>query len=43
MPAAVRAAIRHALVSEGGMSEDEAQEFVVKMEKDGRLIEECWS
>ncbi|KAI0819807.1 riboflavin synthase domain-like protein, partial [Trametes gibbosa] len=43
MPAAVRAAIQHALVSEGGMSVHGAQDFVVKMEKDGRLIEECWS
>ncbi|KAI0363943.1 riboflavin synthase domain-like protein [Pilatotrama ljubarskyi] len=43
MPAAVRAAIRHALQSEGGMTEEDAKEYVVKMEKEGRLIEECWS
>ncbi|KAI0776652.1 riboflavin synthase domain-like protein [Trametes elegans] len=43
MPAAVRAAIRHALVSEGRMEEQDALEYVAKMEKEGRLIEECWS
>lgn len=43
MPAAVREAIQHALVSEGRMSEEDAKEYVVRMEKEGRLIEECWS
>ncbi|OJT11116.1 NADPH-dependent diflavin oxidoreductase 1 [Trametes pubescens] len=43
MPAAVREAIQYALVSEGGMSEEDATEYVVRMEKEGRLIEECWS
>ncbi|KAI0632697.1 riboflavin synthase domain-like protein [Trametes polyzona] len=43
MPAAVRAAIQYALVSVGKMSEEDAKEYVVNMEKEGRLIEECWS
>lgn len=43
MPAAVREAIQRALVSEGRMSEEDAKEYVVRMEKEGRLIEECWS
>ncbi|KAI0640980.1 riboflavin synthase domain-like protein [Trametes meyenii] len=43
MPAAVRAAIQHALVSQGGMEDEAAKEYIVRMEKEGRLIEECWS
>ncbi|CDO69942.1 hypothetical protein BN946_scf184836.g16 [Trametes cinnabarina] len=43
MPAAVRAAIQDALVSKGGKTEDSAKEYIVKIEKEGRLIEECWS
>lgn len=43
MPAAVREAIQYALVSEGRMLEEDAKEYVVRMEKEGRLIEECWS
>ncbi|KZP05434.1 riboflavin synthase domain-like protein, partial [Athelia psychrophila] len=43
MPAAVKAAVRGAVEAYGKMSEDEAKEFVGKMESDGKLIEECWS
>lgn len=43
MPAAVKAAVRGAAEAHGKMSEDEAKEFVEKMERDGKLIEECWS
>ena len=43
MPAAVRAAIAHAVRTEGGRTEEEAKEYVAGMEREGRLIEECWS
>ena len=43
MPAAVRAAIAHAMRTEGGRTEEEAKEYVAGMEREGRLIEECWS
>ncbi|THH17031.1 hypothetical protein EW146_g3703 [Bondarzewia mesenterica] len=43
MPAGVRGAIIKAAQSEGGMGEEEARVFVSRMEKDGRLMEECWS
>lgn len=43
MPAAVKGAVRGAAEAHGNMSEDEAKEFVGKMESDGKLIEECWS
>lgn len=43
MPAAVRAAIQQVIVNEGGKTEEEAKEYIVKMEREGRLTEECWS
>ena len=43
MPAAVRAAIAHAIQTHGGRTEEEAKEYVAKMEREGRLVEECWS
>ena len=43
MPAAVRAAITHAVQTEGGRTEEDAKEYVAKMEREGRLVEECWS
>ena len=43
MPAAVRAAIAHAVQAEGGRTKEEAKEYVAQMEREGRLIEECWS
>jgi sulfite reductase alpha subunit-like flavoprotein len=43
MPAGVKQAIRGAAQKYGGKTEDEARDFVIKMEKEGRLIEECWS
>jgi sulfite reductase alpha subunit-like flavoprotein len=43
MPAGVKQAIREAAQKYGGKTEDEARDFVIKMEKEGRLIEECWS
>ncbi len=43
MPAAVRAAIAHAVETVGGREEAEAIEYVANMEREGRLVEECWS
>ncbi|KAI0705984.1 riboflavin synthase domain-like protein [Cerioporus squamosus] len=43
MPAAVRAAIAHAVQTVGGREEEEAIEYVANMEREGRLVEECWS
>ncbi|KAI0746992.1 riboflavin synthase domain-like protein [Daedaleopsis nitida] len=43
MPAAVRAALAYAIQSEGGRTEEEAKEYVARMEREGRLVEECWS
>jgi sulfite reductase alpha subunit-like flavoprotein len=43
MPAGVKQAIRGAVEKYGGRTEDEAKEFVAKMEQEGRLIEETWS
>ncbi|RDX49050.1 riboflavin synthase domain-like protein [Lentinus brumalis] len=43
MPAAVRAAIAHAVETVGGREETEAIEYVANMEREGRLVEECWS
>lgn len=42
MPAGVRAAIAHAIQEYGGKSEEDAKEYVATMERDGRLIEDCW-
>ena len=43
MPAGVRTAIRAAVVTYGGKTEEEAIEYVADMEREGRLIEDCWS
>ncbi|KAK0239927.1 hypothetical protein EDD85DRAFT_823794 [Armillaria nabsnona] len=43
MPAAVRDALRRSVVNYGGLSTDEAGEYVKKMELEGKLMEECWS
>ncbi|CCL99816.1 uncharacterized protein FIBRA_01840 [Fibroporia radiculosa] len=43
MPTGVKAAIQYAAQTGGGKSEEEAQEFVALLEREGRLIEECWS
>ncbi len=43
MPAAVRDALRRSVVSYGGLSTDEAGEYVKRMELEGKLMEECWS
>ena len=43
MPKAVREALACAVKEHGGRTEEEAQEYVAQMEREGRLIEECWS
>ncbi|GBE87307.1 NADPH-dependent diflavin oxidoreductase 1 [Sparassis crispa] len=43
MPAGVRGALRDVVRMEGGKGEEEAREYVGAMEREGRLIEECWS
>ena len=43
MSAAVREAVRGAVEKIGGRSKAEALEYVAAMERDERLIEECWS
>lgn len=43
MPAAVKAAIKHAAIKIGNMSDDGATDYVCLMEHSKRLIEETWS
>ena len=43
MPAGVRAALREVVRIYGKQSIDEAAQYVATMEREGRLIEECWS
>ncbi|KAF9231055.1 hypothetical protein BU15DRAFT_90988 [Melanogaster broomeanus] len=43
MPAAVREAVRDAVEEFGNMAKQDAINFVSLMEREGRLIEECWS
>ena len=43
MPAAVREAVREAVEEFGEMSTEDAAVFVSLMEREGRLVEECWS
>ena len=43
MPAAVREAVKEAVEEFGDMSAKDAANFVSVMEREGRIIEECWS
>lgn len=43
MPTAVKKGVESAAQLEGGMSSEEATAFIAQMEREGRLIEECWS
>jgi sulfite reductase alpha subunit-like flavoprotein len=43
MPAAIRAALVEALEIHGEMDEDLAKNYIMRMEREQRLIEECWS
>jgi sulfite reductase alpha subunit-like flavoprotein len=42
MPAGVRASLVDIAQAEGGTGE-EARDYVARMEKEGRLFDECWS
>ncbi len=43
MPAGVRGALREAIRVHGDKTEEEAKDILGAMEKEGRLIEDCWS
>ena len=43
MPAAVREAVRDEVMQEAAKTDEEANEFVARLEREGRLVEECWS
>lgn len=43
MPAGVRTALVDIAQEEGEMGEEEARAYVTRMEREGRLFEECWS
>ncbi|KAF9074458.1 hypothetical protein BDP27DRAFT_1474135 [Rhodocollybia butyracea] len=43
MPAAVKAALRSAAIKYGARSEEDASQYILALERSGRLIEECWS
>ncbi|TRM58748.1 riboflavin synthase domain-like protein [Schizophyllum amplum] len=43
MPAAVRAALAYVAEMQGGYNAEEAKSYVERMEREGRLVEECWS
>lgn len=43
MPVAVKKAIEHAAMTEGELTDVEAKRFITKLEREGRLFEECWS
>ena len=43
MPAAVREAVREAAEEFGRMPAKDAADLVSMMEREGRIIEECWS
>ena len=43
MPAGIRAALRAIVEKYGGKTEEDAKEFVARMEREGRLVEDCWA
>lgn len=43
MPAGIRAALRDIVEKYGGKTEEDAKEFVARMEREGRLVEDCWA
>lgn len=43
MPLGVKGAIKNAAIKEGGMTEEDANKWIAKLELEGRLVEECWS
>jgi sulfite reductase alpha subunit-like flavoprotein len=43
MPLGVKGAIKNAAIREGGMTEEDADKWIAELEREGRLVEECWS
>ncbi|KAI0682536.1 riboflavin synthase domain-like protein [Cytidiella melzeri] len=43
MPAGVRAVIQDIAVQYSGKTQEQAREFVARMEREGRLVEDCWA
>lgn len=43
MPAGMKQAIREVAEKYGGKTENDAKAFIAQLEREGRLIEECWS
>jgi sulfite reductase alpha subunit-like flavoprotein len=43
MPAGVKDALADCVSRHGGRTLEEAKEYVRRMERDGRIVEECWS
>jgi sulfite reductase alpha subunit-like flavoprotein len=43
MPKSVKLALADAIRAELGIEETESQQFIIKLEQQGRLFEECWS
>ena len=43
MPAAVHEVVKEAVAEFGDMSTKDATSYVSTMEREGRIIEECWS
>jgi sulfite reductase alpha subunit-like flavoprotein len=42
MPQAVRQALTEVFVTEGGMTIEDAEDFLKKLEKEGRYLQETW-
>ena len=42
MPAAVKEAVQFALQEYGQQTEQEAEEYIAAMEREGKLVEDCW-
>ncbi|KAL1737831.1 hypothetical protein HDZ31DRAFT_70728 [Schizophyllum fasciatum] len=43
MPAAVRGALAYAAEAYGGYDAEGAKAYIERLEREGRLVEECWS
>lgn len=43
MPTGVKNALREAIQTHYDKTEADAKDYVLMMEKEGRLIEDCWS
>jgi sulfite reductase alpha subunit-like flavoprotein len=43
MPAGVKDSIAGAVQKFGGFGEEESKDYLNQLEKEGRIVEECWS